>query len=108
MHNWKSRLKNPTDVDTSKFAKRVDLVNFKSDVDKWDIDKLKNIPINLINLKNKVDKIHVDRLVPVPFDLSKLNDLVKDDVDLSKLTDVVKNENDVGKNDAYNTKIKNG
>ena len=39
MHNWKSRLKNPTDVDTSKFAKRVDLVNFKSDVDKWDIDK---------------------------------------------------------------------
>ena len=69
---------------------------------------MKNIPINLINLKNKVDKIHVDKLVPVPFDLSKLNDLVKDDVDLSKLTDVVKNENDVGKNDAYNTKIKNG
>ena len=107
MHNWKSRLKNPTGVDTSKFAKRVDLVNFKSDVDKWDIDKLKNIPINLINLKNKADKVHVDKLVPVPFNLSKLNDLVKNDVDLSKLTDVVKNENDVAKKDAHKTKIKN-
>ena len=68
---------------------------------------MKNIPINLINLKNKADKVHVDKLVPVPFNLSKLNDLVKNDVDLSKLTDVVKNENDVAKKDAHKTKIKN-
>ena len=31
-----------TDVDTSKFAKKVDLANLKSNVDKLDIDELKN------------------------------------------------------------------
>ena len=54
----KSDLKNATDVDTSKFAKKVDLANLKSNVDKLDIDKL----------------------VPVPVDLSKLSDEVKNDV----------------------------
>ena len=49
----KSYLKNATGVDTSKFAKKVDLVNLKSNVDKLDIDKLKNAPNNLSNLKIK-------------------------------------------------------
>ena len=31
------------------------LANLKSDVDKLNIDKLKNIPINLNTLKSKVD-----------------------------------------------------
>ena len=35
---------------------------------------------NLCNLKSKVDKLDVDKLVPVPADLSKLSDLVKNDV----------------------------
>ena len=35
------------------------------DLDKLDIDKLKNIPSNLSNLKSKVDKIDVDKLVPI-------------------------------------------
>ena len=39
--------KNATDIDKSSFAKKVDLVCLKSDVDKLDIDKLKNIPTNL-------------------------------------------------------------
>ena len=39
-------LKNATGVDTSKFAEKVDLANLKSDVDKLDIDKLKNVPTN--------------------------------------------------------------
>ena len=43
----KSDLKNATGVDTSKFAKKVDLANLKSDANKLDIDKLKNIPTNL-------------------------------------------------------------
>ena len=42
MHNWKSRSENAAGVDTPKFAENVDLVDLKSDVDKWDIDKLKN------------------------------------------------------------------
>ena len=37
----KSDLKNATGVDTSKFAKKVDLANLKSNADKLDIDKLK-------------------------------------------------------------------
>ena len=73
----KSDLKNATGVDTSKFAKKVDLANLKSNVDKLDIDKLKNVPTNLSNLKSKVDKLDVGKLVPVPVDLSKLSDVVK-------------------------------
>ena len=73
----KADLKNATGVDTSKFAKKVDLASLKSNVDKLDTDKLKNIPTNL---KSKVDKLDVDRLVPVPVDFSKLSDVVKNNV----------------------------
>ena len=61
------------------FPKKTDLAHLKSDVDKLDIDKLKNGPINLSNLKNEVNKLDVDKLVPVLVDLSKLSDLVKND-----------------------------
>ena len=73
----KSDLKNATCVDALDFAKKTGLANLKSDIDKLDIDKSKNVPSNLSNLKSKVDKLAVDKLVPVPFDLSKLSDLVK-------------------------------
>ena len=49
------------------------------------------MPNNLSNLKIKVDKPDIDKLVPVP-------------VDLTKLTNVVKNE--VVKKTEYNAKIK--
>ena len=51
-------LKNTTGADTLKFAKKVDLANLKSNVDKLDTDKL----------------------LPVPVDFSKLSDVVKNDV----------------------------
>ena len=50
------------------------------------------MPTNLSNLKSKVDELDVDKLVPVPVDLTKLCDVVK---------------NDVVKKDVYNAKIKN-
>ena len=53
---------------------------------------MKNVPSNLNNLKNKVDKLNVEKLVPVPVDLSKLSDVVK---------------NDVAKKDVYNPNIEN-
>ena len=56
----KSDLKNATGFDKSKFAREVDLANLKSDVDKLDIDTLKNVPSNLNNLKSKVGKLDVD------------------------------------------------
>ena len=88
----KSDLKNATAVDTSKFAKKVDLAKLKSNVDKLDTDKLKNVPTNLSNLKKKVDKLDADKLVPVPVDLSKLRHVVK---------------NYVVKKRVYNAKIRN-
>ena len=62
----KADLKNAAGVYTSKFAKKLDLANLKSDVDKLDIDKLKNVPTNLSNLKSKVDKLDNDKSVPAP------------------------------------------
>ena len=62
------------------FAKKVDLANLKSNVDKFHIDKLKNAPSGLSSLKSKVDQLDFKKLVPVPVDLSKLCDVVKIDV----------------------------
>ena len=59
--------------------KKTDVANLNSDVDKLDIDKLKNMPSNLSNLKSKLDKLDVDKLVPIPVNLSKLSDVVKND-----------------------------
>ena len=87
----KTDLKNATGIDTSSFAEKVNLANLKSNVGKLDIDKLKIIPTNLSNLKSKTDKIDVDKLVPFLVDLSKLSNVVKNDID---------------KNDVYNAKMK--
>ena len=54
----KTELKNVTHVDTSSFA----------------------LKANLGNLKTEVDKLDIDKLAPVPADLSKLSDVVKNDV----------------------------
>ena len=54
----KTDVKNIAHVDTSSFASKTSLASLKTDVDKLDIDKL----------------------VPVPVDLSKLSDIVKNDV----------------------------
>ena len=88
----KSDLKNAAGADTSKFANKGDLANLKSNEDKLDIDKLKNVPTNLNNLKSKEIKLDGDKLVPVPVDLSKLSDVVR---------------SDAVKKDIYNAKIKN-
>ena len=57
----KTDLKNATGVDTSDFTKKTDLANLKSDVDKFDINKLKNVPSNLRDLKSKVDKLDIGK-----------------------------------------------
>ena len=69
-YTTKADLKNAAGVDTSKFALKVGLASLKSEVHKFDIDQL----------------------VPVPVDLSRLSDVVK---------------NDVVKKYVYNAKIKN-
>ena len=54
----KSDIKNISRVDTSSFA----------------------LKTNLTSLKTEVDKLHIDKLVTLPVDLSKLSDVVKNDV----------------------------
>ena len=54
----KTDLKDVTQVDTLRFALKTNLACLKTEVDKFDIDKL----------------------APVPVDLSKLSDVVKNDV----------------------------
>ena len=54
----KADLKNVTHGDTSSFA----------------------LKTNLVNLKTEVDNLDIAKLAPVPVDLSKLSDVVKNDV----------------------------
>ena len=54
----KADIKNISHVDTSGFA--------------W--------KTNLANLKTEFDKLDINKLMPVPVDLSKLSDVVKNDV----------------------------
>ena len=54
----KADIKNVSHVDTSSFA----------------------LKTNLASLKTEVDKLNIDKLLPVPVDMSKLTDLVKNDV----------------------------
>ena len=54
----KTNIKNISHVDTSSFA----------------------LKTNLANLKAEVDKLDIDKLVLIPVDLSKLSDVVKNDV----------------------------
>ena len=67
-------LKNATGANTSKFAEVVDLASLKSEFDKLEI------PTVLNSLKSKADKSHVDKLVTVHVDLSKLSDVIKNDI----------------------------
>ena len=59
------------------FLKKADLANLKSDLDKLDINILKNIPSNLSNLKSKVDQLDIGKLETIPLFLNKLNNVVK-------------------------------
>ena len=58
-YGTKADLEKATAVDTSKFVKKTDLTNSKSDVDKLDIDKLKDVPSDFSNLKSKKDKLDI-------------------------------------------------
>ena len=67
-HVTKADLKNSVGADTLDFVKKADLVNSKSDVDKLDIDKLKNMPSYLSSLNTKVDKLDIGKLQTAPAD----------------------------------------
>ena len=62
-------------VDLSNYATKNDLKN----VTQVDVSSFA-LKTNLANLKTEVDKLEIDKLAPVPTDLSKLSDVVKNDV----------------------------
>ena len=87
---------------------RVDLSNYAT---KDDIKNINHVDTSSFALKTKLDKLDVDKLKPVPTDLSKLSNLVKNDVvkktDYNKLVTKVDNIDTSGllKKTDYNTKI---
>ena len=63
MSNYATRsgVKKATDVDISDFAKKTDLVSLKWIVDELDIDKLKTIPTDLSKLNDLVENEIVEK-----------------------------------------------
>ena len=59
----KDDIKNITHVDTSSFALKTNLANLKSEVDKLDIEKLATIPVDLSKLSNVVKNDVVKKTV---------------------------------------------
>ena len=62
-------------VDLSIYATKVDIKNI-SYIDTSSFA----LKVNLANLKTEVDKLVINKLEPVPVDLSKLNNVLKNDV----------------------------
>ena len=68
----------------------------KSDVDKLDINKLKNVLSNLSNLKIKQDKLDIGKLETNPVHLSKLSSVVINYVvKKTEFNELVKNFNNI-------------
>ena len=63
---------------------KVDLCNYATKTDLKNVTHVVTssfaLKTNLANLKTEVDKLDIDKLAPVPVDLSKLSDVVKNDV----------------------------
>ena len=63
---------------------KVDLSNYATKADIKNISHVGTssfaLKTNLANLKTEVDKLDIDKLVPIPNDLSKLSNVVKNDV----------------------------
>ena len=62
-------------VDLSNYATKLDIKNISHD----DTSSFA-LKTNLANLRAEVDKLDIDKLVTFPLDLSKLSDVVKNDV----------------------------
>ena len=68
---------------------KVDLSNYATKADIKHISHIDTssfvLKSDLASLKTETDKLDIDDLMPVPFDLSKLSDVVKNDVVKKKL-----------------------
>ena len=108
----KDDIKNIANVDTSNFALKTNLANLKTEVDTLDTDKLKTVPVDLSKLsdvvKNEVSKkTEYNKLV------NKVNNIdtsgfvlkTKYDVDKLKLEKKIPDISNLIKKTIYNSKI---
>ena len=107
----KDDIKNITHVDTSSFALKTNLANLKTDVDKLDIDKLATVPVDLSKLsnvvKNDVKKTVYDKLV-AKVDNIHTSGLVKKtnyNTEISEIEDKIPDSSSFVKKTDCNTKI---
>ena len=108
----KADIKNISHVDTSSFALKTNLASLKTEVDKLDIDKLVPVPVDLSKLsdvvKNDVVKKNAyDKLVAEvnSIDTSLFVLKTKYDTDKSELNNKIPDTNSLVKETYYNTKI---
>ena len=108
----KEDIKNITHVDTSGFALKTNLANLKTKVDKLDIDKLRPLPDNVSKLSNVVTNEVVkkniyDKLVAKVnnIDTSRFILKTKYDADKTKLENKIPDTSGLDKKTDYNTKI---
>ena len=108
----KADIKNISHVDNSSFALKANLANSKSEVDKLDIDKLKPVPTDLSKLNNVIKNDVVKKDVYDKF-VTKVNSLdtsgfvlkTNYDTDKSELENKIPDTSGLVKKTDYNTKM---
>ena len=106
----KADIKNISHVDTSSFALKTNLANLKTEVDKLDIDKLKPLPDDVSKLSNVVTNEVVKR-TDYNSKITEIENKIPDISNLATKTELTTVENkipdisDLVKKTDYNTKI---
>ena len=108
----KDDIKNITHGDTSSFALKTNLANLKTEVDKLDVDKLTTVPVDLSKLSNVVKndvvkKAVYDKLVAKVNNINTSVLVKKTDYNtkITEIKDKIPDSNSFVKKTDYNTKI---
>ena len=108
----KDDIKNITYIDTSSFGLKTNLANLKTEVDKLYIDKLATVPVDLSKLSNVVKndvvkKTVYDKLVAKVDNIDTSGLVKKADYDtkISEIEDKIPDTSGLVKKTDYNTKI---
>ena len=108
----KTDIESITHIDTSGFALKTNLANLKTEVDKIDIDKLRTVPVDLSKLSNVVKnevvkKTEYNKLVNKVNNIDTSGILLKTKyaADKLELTKKIPDTSNLVKKTNYNTKI---
>ena len=106
----KADIKNISYVDTSSFTLKTNLANLKTEVDKLDINNLAPVPVDLSKLSDVVKndvvkKTDYDKLVPKVDNIDTSGFLLKYDTDESEFENKISDTSDLVKNTDYDAKI---